>query len=249
MRGRAVNLSRMSVSPANHEVIDRQAATALAYSAVALTLLEFYAMPWKLLAKGVGRDWFVGASDLGAGMAWVAATTALLVVAPLLIQVVVFRTSPKALGWSVAGFSKHVLVYLGLFAVMIPFIWWASGQADFRSTYPFIASARTDKSIWLKWECAYLFQFLAVESFFRGYLLFACERAMGKLAIFVAALPYTMIHFHKPLPECLGASAAGLILGWLALRFRSFWGGVLLHASVALTMDFLAVSSSGLFGK
>jgi membrane protease YdiL (CAAX protease family) len=71
---------------------------------------------------------------------------------------------------------------------------------------------------------------------------------MGRLAIFVAAVPYTMIHFHKPLPECLGAAGAGLVLGYLALRYRSFIGGVFLHAGVALAMDLLSVRASGLFG-
>ena len=55
-------------------------------------------------------------------------------------------------------------------------------------------------------------------------------------------VPYTMIHFHKPFPECLGALGAGLLLGFLALRYRSFLGGVVLHSLVAVTMDLLAVS-------
>jgi len=56
-----------------------------------------------------------------------------------------------------------------------------------------------------------------------------------------------MIHFHKPWPECLGAIAAGVTLGALALAYRSFWGGVVVHAMVAVTMDTLAVHRAGLF--
>jgi hypothetical protein len=56
-----------------------------------------------------------------------------------------------------------------------------------------------------------------------------------------------MIHFHKPFLECLGAVVAGLVLGHLALRFRAFWGGALLHILVAVSMDLLAVHRAGLF--
>lgn len=56
-----------------------------------------------------------------------------------------------------------------------------------------------------------------------------------------------MIHFYKPLPECLGAIAVGITLGALALAYRSFWGGVVVHVLVALTTDTLAVYHAGLF--
>jgi membrane protease YdiL (CAAX protease family) len=42
--------------------------------------------------------------------------------------------------------------------------------------------------------------------------------------------------------ETFGAIIAGIVLGTLALRTKSIWGGVLIHVGVALTMDLLAVS-------
>ena len=54
-------------------------------------------------------------------------------------------------------------------------------------------------------------------------------------------VPYCMIHYGKPLPETLGAIGAGLMLGTLAMRTRSIWGGVLIHVGVATTMDVLAL--------
>ena len=41
--------------------------------------------------------------------------------------------------------------------------------------------------------------------------------------------------------------AEGLVLGFLALRTRSFAGGALFHGLVACTMDVLAVREAGLF--
>ena len=44
------------------------------------------------------------------------------------------------------------------------------------------------------------------------------------------------------MPETFGAIGAGLILGTLAMRTRSIWGGVLIHVGVAMTMDVLALA-------
>jgi len=50
-----------------------------------------------------------------------------------------------------------------------------------------------------------------------------------------------MIHFGKPLPETIGAIFAGIVLGSMSLKSNSIWLGVLLHFSVAISMDFFAV--------
>ena len=39
----------------------------------------------------------------------------------------------------------------------------------------------------------------------------------------------------------VGAIIAGTILGTLAMRTRSIWGGVLIHCAVAFTMDGMAL--------
>jgi hypothetical protein len=65
---------------------------------------------------------------------------------------------------------------------------------------------------------------------------------MGAYAIFVMAVPYCMIHFHKPIAEVVGAIFAGIVLGTLAMVTRSIWCGVLIHISVAWTMDALALA-------
>jgi membrane protease YdiL (CAAX protease family) len=59
----------------------------------------------------------------------------------------------------------------------------------------------------------------------------------------VMVVPYCMIHYGKPMPETLGAIVAGIVLGTLAMRTRSIWGGVLIHIAVAITMDMMAVAN------
>jgi membrane protease YdiL (CAAX protease family) len=86
-----------------------------------------------------------------------------------------------------------------------------------------------------------------VEFFFRGYLLFGLFPKIGYLAIFVAAIPYVMVHFAKPPSEALGSMFAGILLGYMALRSGSIWGGFLLHWVVGMTMDALSIYFSGGF--
>ena len=100
----------------------------------------------------------------------------------------------------------------------------------------------------LLWEAFYVLQFFALEFFFRGFLLQGLKRYVGAYAVFFMAVPYCMIHFGKPMPETLGAIIAGVALGTLALRTGSIWSGVLIHASVAVSMDVLSMWQNGRFG-
>jgi membrane protease YdiL (CAAX protease family) len=61
-------------------------------------------------------------------------------------------------------------------------------------------------------------------------------------------VPYVMIHFVKPMPEAVAAIFAGLILGYLAVRSKSFVPGFVLHVAVAMTMDFLVLWRIGALG-
>lgn len=142
---------------------------------------------------------------------------------------------------SLRGFFDHLWIYVVLFLCVLPAVLYASTTPAFRNTYPFYRLAhRSAFDLWT-WEALYAAQFVALEFFFRGFMLRGLRPALGSNAIFVMIVPYCMIHYGKPLPETLGAIGAGLILGALAMRTRSIWGGVLIHIGVATTMDVLAL--------
>jgi membrane protease YdiL (CAAX protease family) len=214
---------------------------AFAYCALVLTLLEYKFLSARVLASG----WLSGSApadrQLYASLIWAGATITFFLVIPAVIVLLWHRERLASVGFSLTGVGRHLPVYLGLFALMFPILLWASRRPDFLETYPFVKRAVVDRQTLLIWESAYVLQFAALESFFRGYLLFTAARVIPRAAIGIAAAPYTMIHFHKPFPECLSALGAGLLLGFLALRYRSFVGGIVLHALVAVTMDVLAV--------
>ena len=142
---------------------------------------------------------------------------------------------------SFRGFWRHLWIYVVMFACVLPAVLYASTTPAFRHTYPFYRAANRSMFDLVGWEVLYMIQFVSLEFFFRGFILKILRRRLGSNAIFVMVIPYCMIHYHKPLPETLGAIFAGLILGTLAMRTKSIWGGVLIHMGVALTMDVLAL--------
>jgi membrane protease YdiL (CAAX protease family) len=56
-----------------------------------------------------------------------------------------------------------------------------------------------------------------------------------------------MIHFGKPMPETIAAIIAGIFLGKMALRSGSILPGILLHYTVAISMDLLSLWQQGYF--
>jgi membrane protease YdiL (CAAX protease family) len=48
---------------------------------------------------------------------------------------------------------------------------------------------------------------------------------------------YAMIHFEKPLLEAISSIAGGFVLGVIAERTRSIYGGVIVHLGIAWMME------------
>lgn len=140
-------------------------------------------------------------------------------------------------------------MYLILLLGILPAVVVASFTASFQQNYPFYGKASRSFFDFLAWESEYLATFVAVEFFFRGYLLFGLRKYLGSLALFVSMVPYCLIHVLKPAPEALGSIFAGLLLGTLALCTGTLWSGVLLHVTVALSMDVLSSLQSGRLPK
>lgn len=143
------------------------------------------------------------------------------------------------------GFREHFWVYVGLYGAVLPLIWLVSQTPSFYTFYPMYGQAGRSWFDLLMWEGMYAGQFIALEFFFRGFLVGGLSRHMGILAVPVAVMPYMMIHFTKLWPEASASVVAGLVLGYLAWKTKSIWGGVCVHCAVAATMDLLALSHKG----
>jgi membrane protease YdiL (CAAX protease family) len=135
-------------------------------------------------------------------------------------------------------------------AVMVPLVFFFSATKHFQEAYPFYHSWRLEDDGWgrlLLWEALYACQFIALEFFFRGFMVHGLKHRFGVYSVFVMTVPYCMIHFQKPLPECVASIIAGVALGLMSLKTRSVWLGAALHISVAWGMDVCSLFRKGAF--
>jgi membrane protease YdiL (CAAX protease family) len=147
------------------------------------------------------------------------------------------------------GFVNHAIPYLLVAFPVFLLIFWVSTWPDFQNIYPFYSKANRSLFDLLVWESAYVFQFFALEFFFRAFLLQGLRQWVGYGAIFIMVVPYCMIHFQKTFAESFGSIFAGVILGWMAMRSKSIWGGVLVHAIIAVEMDLMSLWRQGLLDQ
>jgi uncharacterized protein len=177
---------------------------------------------------------------------WALATALNYLLLPVIVIKLVYREKLSDFGFAGITDMKWLLPYAAIFLATVPWIYAASLSPAFLQKYPFYTQAADSWPQLLVWEGAYGVQFLALEFFFRGFLLFALARSIGSQAIFVMVMPYVMLHFNKPLFEAFSAALAGIVLGTLALRTRSIYGGVMIHVAVAWSMDLLSLYHQGL---
>ncbi|HVZ88561.1 MAG TPA: CPBP family intramembrane glutamic endopeptidase [Polyangia bacterium] len=143
-------------------------------------------------------------------------------------------------GLRVRGLRDHAWIYALCVVVMVPVILTVSRQRDFVEYYPMYKAAGRSWLDFALWETLYLAQFFTLEIFFRGFWLRAL-RGFGAGAIWSMIVPYCMIHFGKPYLEACGAMVAGVVLGSLAMYTRSIYAGFLVHATVAVLNDCVAL--------
>jgi membrane protease YdiL (CAAX protease family) len=178
---------------------------------------------------------------------WAALILFFYLIIPVLFIRFVLKEKLIEYGVRIKGAFKDIQLYLLMLLVMIPLVLYFSGTASFQARYPFY-ELKTHEPLFpdfIIWELLYLLQFVSLEFFFRGFLLHGLKQRFGFYSILVMVIPYCMIHFGKPLPETLAAILAGIVLGILSLKSRSILLGIVIHYSVALTMDLCALWQKG----
>jgi membrane protease YdiL (CAAX protease family) len=176
---------------------------------------------------------------------------------PMLTILLLFRSDPAKFGfewssspvaWIFVGGAYGALV-LGMLAV--------AGRQDFQNYYPifkhfpeysgfFATYPRTNPYVTVPMamvfaEVSYGMYLFCWEFFFRGYLLFGLARSISWPAVFVQAVAFGLLHIGKPTIEVASSFAAGIILGVLALRAKSFLPCFVLHWAASVTFDLLVV--------
>lgn len=224
-----------------------RAAAILVTAALALILPRYFGQTQTFQKS----QWLVAATshlpypDLHPHLYWAAFKLVNYGLLPALCIYLVLGQKLRDFGLRFVREPKVWLLYAAMVAAVVPMAYLASTTDSFLRTYPKYPGAGASVTGLLLWELAYAFQFLMLEFFFRGFLIFSLARYIGSLALFVMIVPYAMIHFGKPLAECLGSILAGIALGTISLRTGSIYGGVLVHCAVAWSMDLFALHATG----
>ena len=191
---------------------------------------------------GFNQHTFIGDEYLIVNVMW-------LMLVPALIIFFLFREEMSDFGFRRAenGVNRISWVFIGLMVVPIII---AGRFPAFKSTYPLRFQASTDWSALLNWELLYGFYLFCWEFFFRGFLLFGLRRSLGDwAAIGITSFGFGVMHIGKPVPEMISSFFGGAILGWLALRGKSFLPCFVIHWAIAILMDLVAIHGrpGGLF--
>lgn len=166
----------------------------------------------------------------------------LLVVIPLALLWWWQKATPSF--WGVTTVNFNWRPYALMLLIMVPLITFAATQPDFLRMYPklkqvaFVDSLTTHPWPYkLLYELSYGIDFLTIEIFFRGFLVFAFVRYVGADAVLPMAVFYCSIHFGKPLFECISSFFGGMLLGIIAYRTQSILGGIMVHLGIAWMME------------
>jgi len=141
----------------------------------------------------------------------------------------------------------NISPYLWMLVIMLPLLIWASFQPNFWVKYPRYRPGYWEMvsgvSPWFSvgiYELTYILQFVGLEIFFRGFVVMALGKYMGKASVFPMVAMYAFMHFYKPLAETIGSVFGGFILGGVAWKSRSVLGGMIVHTGIAMMMELLA---------
>lgn len=206
-----------------------------------IDLKEFFDHVYQLLYSDEhGRLWGL--------LYWASLTVFFYFILPAFIIKIVFKDKLRDYGLKRKKVFSYFGIYAFLFACIFPVVFIVSFSKQFQTAYPFYSpkDAADLFPYFFIWEIFYVLQFFALEFFFRGFMVHGLKQKMGIYSVAAMVVPYCMIHFRKPLPECIGSIFAGIILGVLSYRTGSVWLGALIHVAVALSMDLLSLWQRGL---
>lgn len=142
---------------------------------------------------------------------------------------------------------NEVKIFLIILLLFIPIVWIASGTEGFLRAYPVYKDSDINDYFHLSklstvsiFEIFYGLDYIAVEFFFRGFMVLGLMAWSGNASIYAMVTVYFLIHFGKPPAEAISSIAGGLLLGIVALKTRSVAGGIIIHLGIAWMMELAA---------
>jgi membrane protease YdiL (CAAX protease family) len=150
----------------------------------------------------------------------------LLVAVPLAVVVLLFRDDPRRYGLRLGDWRAGLILAGVGTAIVLPVVIWAGHQPSFSAYYAPSGTNLFDLALTNGLDVS------SAEFVFRGFLMFTLLRAVGPLAVVLAAVPFTFSHFGKPELETLSTVLGGPIFGWLDWRTGSILYSAVSHVVI-----------------
>lgn len=186
--------------------------------------------------------------------------TALLLWPPLCLILFGFRRELSEFGMTAGDIKGGSLAALVGFLLFLPVLYFVARTPDAQSYYlgvllgnrPYGSGAISGLAMsnqgyvggvidWSRLafhETVFAFYMFAWEWFFRGFLLNGLRRLFpAGAAVAIQAVLFCWLHWGKPMPEVYSSLAGGILLGAVALRYRSFLPCFLVHWGVSAAND------------
>lgn len=172
---------------------------------------------------------------------------------PMLVIMLFLGEEPADFGFGLRESRRVRWITLLMFAALLVILFIGARRPEFQQHYPIfnwpqfipfrgvnIFSENDLVSLVYAWLSYGMYMF-CWEFFFRGYLLFGLAKTIKWGAVIVQSLAFMLLHWGKPMPEFYASFGAGIILGMLAIRAKSFVPGFVLHWSAAVAFDILVM--------
>lgn len=227
------------------------AAFGVAFGAIALLaarrttqrrrLLAFLATAWasitivSWLPRQRPPDW----PEL-AQLAWWAGWVVAIYLSVPVVYALLCRQDVRSYGLRLGLFRGEARIFAVLLPAIVLGAYVSAGQPRFQEVYPFYGGwpdGPGSPAQLVAWWGMYAMTFVALEFFYRGFMVSAGFRLVGWWSIPAMAAPYCLLHLDKPLPELVTSLFGGLLLGVVAHRTRSILAGVLAHVTLAVGTD------------
>ncbi len=186
-------------------------------------------------------------SDLWQYIYQFAVTVLLFWIAPYSITKYYLREDFSKLGLQIDWNNKQALIICAVsYPIVIASTYFSSQDPLIAAEYPLSKLIGASWSVFIAYQAAYAFYFIAYEIFYRGYLQFGLKSDNAKtselvIIILIQTIITTLFHIGKPTPEILSAAAFGPVFGYVAFRYNSIWYGMAIHFIMNIFIDLFSL--------
>jgi uncharacterized protein len=146
--------------------------------------------------------------------------------------------------FSFKNFRKHIVgTVLTIVFLVIPSAYNSSFMPEVLAEYPLPRFLLQDQQLLPVYMLALFFlYYVGWEFFFRGFLLFGLKEKYGAFpAILIQTISSCLVHIDKPAAEIVGSIPFGILFGIIALRTKSIWVVVFIHAALGIFNDLFII--------